>query len=388
MSDYLHMRHGNDSQNKELLAMLNKIFKFPDENGTIFETLLPKLYNDEYHPAENNIILDVDGEMRAAVGVYHNSLTVGDEKLKIAGIGNVGTHPDWQGEGYMRFCMALALDELKQDMTDIILLGGARQRYAHHGFEHAGARYEFYYRQENVKRKFLCDKKSKFTAKLLKKTDTEALKEISNIYNNRNFKAERTAENMYDVLKTWNAVPYAVFEGDTLKGWFVFSTSMDCVYELGYDNKADIEEIVLCALETSGKTEIKIVAAPFELDLCKYLGLNCEHYHIIHAEMFNILCFENVIRAFLKFKASYTKLADGELTLFIEGCKLPEQIKISVKDNNVTVCETDEKPDMALSHLDAVRLLGGLYSDKRSELTSECASWFPLPLYIAPSDTV
>lgn len=388
MSDYLHMCHGNDSQNKELLALLNKIFSFPDNNGATFETILPKLYNDEYHPAENNIILDVGGDMRAAVGVYYNTLTVGDEKLKVAGIGNVGTHPDYQGEGYMRFCMALALDEMKQNMTDISVLGGARQRYAHHGFEHVGPKYEFTFGTENVKRKFHCEKKSKFTAKLLKKTDTQALKNIADIYNSRDFKTERTAETMYDILRTWNAAPYAVFEGDEFKGWFVFSTDLNCVYEIGYTNEDDIEEIVICALEASEKKEIKIAAAPFEHALCRYLGLYCENYHIIHAEMFNILCFENVIRAFLKYKASYTKLADGELILFIEGCKLPEQIKITVKNNEVTVCETDEKPDLILGHLEAIRLLGSIYSENRNVLSPECASWFPLPFYIAPSDTV
>ena len=387
MSDYLHMRHGNDSQREELLTLLNKTFGFTKDNDK-FETLIPKLYNKEYHPAQNNIILDVNGEMRAAVGVYYNSFFIGDEKLKTVGIGNVATHPDYRGEGYMRFCMALAMDEIKQSMADIALLGGARQRYAHHGFEHCGARYEFVFSKENVTRKFLFDKKSNFTAKLIEKSDIEILKTITAIYNKRTFKAERTEENIYDILKTWNANPYAVFDGEIFRGWFVLNKEADCAFEIGFENKNDIEEIVICALETCGKNSIKFVAAPFESDICKYLGLNCEHYSVTHSEMYNIMCYENVIRAFLKYKASYSKLADGECVLFIEGNKLPEQIKIKVKDNIVTVCETDEKPDLALKHLDAMRLVGSLYSDKRNELSTECASWFPLPIYIAPSDTV
>lgn len=387
MSDYLHMRHGNDSQREELMSLLNKTFGFTAEEDK-FESLIPKLYNEEYHPAENNIILDVNGEMRAAVGVYYSKLYIGDETLKTAGIGNVATHPDYRGEGYMRFCMALAMDEIKQSMADIAILGGARQRYAHHGFEHGGARYEFTYCKENVTRKFFCDKKSEFTAKLLEKTDTETLEAIADIYNRLPYKAERSASTMYDIMKTWNAKPYAVFEGETLKGWFVFSKDMHCVYELGFADKKDIEEIVICALETSEDKPIKIACGDIETDLCRFLALNCENYNIFHPEMFNIMCYENVIRALLKFKARYNKLCDGECVLFIEGNKLPEQIKITVKDNVVTVCETEESPDIALKHLDAMRLVCGLYSDKRNQLSAECASWFPLPLYIAPSDTV
>lgn len=387
MSDYLHMRHGNDSQREELLALLNKTFGFTTPENQ-FETLIPKLYNEEYHPAQNNIILDVNGEMRAAVGVYYSNLFVGDETLKTAGIGNVATHPDYRGEGYMKFCMALAMDEIKQSMADIAILGGARQRYGHYGFDHGGPRYEFTYCKENVTRKFLFDKKSKFTAKLIENTDCDILAKITEIYNSRAYKAERTAETMFDILKTWNANPYAVFEDSDFKGWFVFNREMDCAYEIGYADKNDIEEIVICALETCGKISFKIATAPFDAELCRFLGLNAENFTVISSEMYNIMCYENVIRALLKFKASYTKLNDGECVLFIEGNKLPEQIKISVKDNNVTVCETDEKPDLALKHLDAMRLVCGLYSDKRKDLNAACASWFPLPLYIAPSDTV
>lgn len=388
VSDYLHLSHGNDSQNKELLTLLDKIFKFPNERVKDFMTLLPKLYKDKYHPAQNNIILDVDGDMRAAVGVYYNTITVGDKCLKTAGIGNVGTHPDFEGNGYMRFCMALALDEMKQNMTDIAFLGGARQRYAHHGFEPAGVRYEFTFNKDNVKRKFLCEKKSKFTAIPLDENNSEFINKITENFNNRVFKWDRTADNMFDTLKNWNSNPYVIMENDTFKGWVVFSTLKNSVYEIGFENKEDIEDIIICALETSGHEAITLTVAPCEVELADYLGLNCEHYNVGHCEMFNILCYENVIRAFLKYKSTYTKLSDGELNLLIEGCKLTEQIKISVKDNCVTVCETEDKPDFILKHNEAIRLFGSIYSETRNKLPCECANWFPLPLFISACDTV
>ena len=107
MSDYIHMTHGKPEQREELLEMLNLTFDFStnNEDDTNFLNLLPKLYKKQYKPAENNIILDVDGDMRAAVGLYYNTLTVGDEKLKVGGIGNVAVHPAHRGKGYMQFCM-------------------------------------------------------------------------------------------------------------------------------------------------------------------------------------------------------------------------------------------------------------------------------------------
>ena len=380
MSDYIHMRHGEDNQNVELIDLLDITFDFKQNNDS-FMNLLPKLYKDQYHPAKNNIILDVQGDMRAAVGLYYNTLEVCGEKLKTAGIGNVAVHPDHRGKGYMQFCMLLALDEMKQNMVDISALGGARQRYEHFSYEPGGIQTSFFYTTDNAARTLGRNRKSKFTARMLTENDTAIFEEISKIYSSRVFKAERTAEIMYDLLRTWKAIPYVAFEGDEFKGWFAYYEDKQGVHELFYKNEDDIEDLILIALETSGQRRIRIPAPVFDKPLYNYLALNCENYDIGHAEQFTILCYENVLRAFLKLKATYSNLADGELKVFIQGEKLPEQLKITVKNNNVTVEETDEKPDIILKHLEAMRLFAGHYSERRNEISAECQSWFPLPLY-------
>ena len=380
MSEYIHMTHGKAEQRDELIKMLDLTFGFEQE-GNKFINLLPKLYKEEYQPAENNIILDVNGDMRAAVGVYYNTLTVADEKLRLAGIGNVGVHPEHQGKGYMQFCMLLALDEMKQNMTDIAALGGARQRYEHFSFEPAGIQTAFRYTKNNVKRTLGADRTSKFTSRKLTENDTEIYAQMEQIYTGRIFHAERPAAMMYDILRTWHAVPYAAFDGDEFKGWFVFNRENDALYELFCKNEEDTEDMILAALEASGRNEIRIHAPEFETALYKYLALNCEYFDIGHAEQFSILCYERVLRAFLKLKASYKKLPDGEFKMLILGEKLPEQLKITVKDNNVTVEETDEKPDIILKHLEAMRLIGSHYSEMRNDIPAECQAWFPLPIY-------
>ncbi len=387
MSEYIHMTHGKAEQREELLGMLDLTFGFEKEEDK-FINLLPKLYKEKYHPAENNIILDVDGDMRAAVGLYYNNLEVCGEKLKVGGIGNVAVHPDHRNKGYMQFCMLLALDEMKQNMVDISCLGGARQRYEHFSYEPAGIQTMFNYRKDNVKRTLGADRKSKFTVRELCENDTAVFEEIEKIYNSRVFRAERPAENMFDILRTWKAIPYGAFEGEEFKGWFAYFSDRQGVHEIGYKSEADIEDLILAALETSGNEYIRIPVPQFDKPLYNYLALNCEYYDIGHAEQYSILCYENVIRAFLKLKSTYSKLPDGELKLFIQGEKLPEQLKITVKDNNVTVEETDEKPDIILKHLEAMRFVGSHYSERRNEISAECQAWFPLPIYAYGLDNV
>lgn len=380
MSDYIHMTHGKAEQREKLLELLDLTFGF-NEEGNKFINLLPKLYKEQYHPAENNIILDVDGDMRAAVGLYYNTLTVGDEKLKIGGIGNVAVHPDHRGKGYMQFCMLLALDEMKQNMADLSCLGGARQRYEHFSYQPAGINTSFNYRKDNVKRTLGTGRKSAFTIKELEETDTQYIKEITEIYNNRIFRMERPEEAMFDILHSWNTVPYVALKDGEVKGWFAYYSDKSGIHELFYKNEEDIEDVILLALENSGNEFIKINAPQFDKPLYNYLALNCEFYDIGHAEHFTIFCYENVIRAFLKLKTTYQNLPDGELKVFIQGEKLPEQLKITVKDNIVSVEETDEKPDIVLKHQEAMRFFGSHYSERRQEAPAFCNAWFPLPLY-------
>ncbi|MCD7774566.1 MAG: GNAT family N-acetyltransferase [Clostridiales bacterium] len=387
MSEYIHMRHGNASQRKELLDLLDMSFGFTRDEDK-FINLLPKLYKEKYNPAQNNVVLDVNGEIRAAVGLYYSNLTVCGEKLKISGIGNVAVHPDHRNKGYMGFCMALCLDEMKQNMTDMGFLSGQRQRYGRYSYEQCGLQYSFFFNKKNVRYKCGKDKKAAYDYREIAENDTEIFSKIADIYNSRPFKAVRQSEDMYDILCSWKALPYAVLSDGEFKGWFVLNRSKTYVYEMGYANKEDIEEIIICALEASEKDSIEIVVPPFEAEVCDYLGKNCEYYRMNQSIRYTIFSYENVLRAFLKLKSTYTFLADGECVMLIEGIKLPEQIKITVKDNAVSVEETDEKPDIILKHDEAMRLVGSLYSERRNELKPECASWFPLPFYTYSMDEV
>ena len=392
MSEYIHMNHGNDAEYDKVMELLNTSFSFKKDFDK-FQNLLPKLYKPEYKPASNNIVLDVNGEMRAAVGLYYGEMSVCGETLKTGGIGNVAVHPDYRGAGYMRFCMAYCLDEMKQNMTDYSFLCGRRQRYEHFSYEPAGIRYEFKYTKTNALKKNI---KKTCEAREITPEDADTLKEIYDIYNSRNFKAQRPLSKMYDILVSWKGKPYGVFEKGEFKGWFVFNSSYNYVYETFYKDADSIEQILISALsvaekfsgENSGTAEITIAAPEFDVPLTQYLSLYCEEYSVNHPDQFNIFCYENVIRAFLKLKSTYKNLADGECVLFIDGSKLPEKIKITVKDNTVNVEETDEKPDIVLSHPEAMRLVGSIYSEKRNLLPAPCSSWFPLPLFTYEQDNV
>ncbi len=387
MSDYVHISRGDNGKYKEFMSLINNSFGF-NKDDEMFESLLPKLYKEEYKPVENNITLDVNDKMLAAIGLYYSTLNIMGDTLKVAGIGNVAVDPDFRKNGYMSSCLAYCLDEMKQNMTDMAFLMGKKQRYQRFSFEPAGVRYVFDLYKHNVIRKRGENKKPSFSSKPIKKDDRDILKKISEVYEKSDYKTERPLNKMYDILVSWRAFPFAAFQDDMFKGWFVLNDKMDSVDEIGYIDKNDIEEIVICALETSNQYGVKISAPPFDKPLIDYLALHAEKTTVSHSEFYTIFCYERVIKSFLKLKSTYAELADGECVLMIYGEKTPEKLKIKVKDNCPSVFETDERPNLTLNHAEAMRLLGGLYSEKRNELPPSCASWFPLPFYTYPQDSV
>ncbi|MBE6541216.1 MAG: GNAT family N-acetyltransferase [Ruminococcaceae bacterium] len=107
-----------------------------------------------------------------------------------------------------------------------------------------------------------------------------------------------------------------------------------------------------------------------------------ENYNI------NILNYKKVIKTLLKFKAQTESVCDGELTLLIHGYSGDCKLKISVKNNEVSVDEYDGETMLELSHKDAVRLLLGVHSAHTKCLKPEIRTWFPLPLFIESADQI
>ncbi|MEE1011206.1 MAG: GNAT family N-acetyltransferase, partial [Acutalibacteraceae bacterium] len=89
---------GTKNDEKELIETLNEVFFSEEDIDFLF--LLPKLYKEQYNPAENNIILKEDGVIKAAVGCYPVNVTVAGKKLRIMGIGNVAVTTDCRRKGY------------------------------------------------------------------------------------------------------------------------------------------------------------------------------------------------------------------------------------------------------------------------------------------------
>ncbi|MBQ2774582.1 MAG: GNAT family N-acetyltransferase [Clostridia bacterium] len=375
------------SDYQKLMDMLDlTFFANDDEPARDFLSLLPCLYKPEYDPCSKNYVVKEDDEMCAAVGFYTYNVQAAGEKLVFSGIGNVAVHPDHRSKGYMIDCMNGAIEEMSKLGADVSLLGGQKQRYGYFGYEPAGIGAHFEITKTNLRHVFGKDAKSGLTVKEVGINDSEELEFIASVYKNKPFYVERPQSKLYDILCSGNGTPYIVLDGDKPVGYFAFNR-YGSVSEFGCKFAKDAGRVAMAIIEFKD-VNIKIHVPVFDREIINELLKVCEGDGFYHPEMFMILNFENTVRAFLKVRATYEKLSDGETTLLIHGTRGDEQIKIKVTDNDVSVTKCSGDYDMELEALEATRLLFSINSVKRDGFTPAVRSWLPLPIYCYSCDAV
>lgn len=373
----------------ELIETLNEVFfsEEPEETRNDFLGLLPKLYKDKYEPAYNNVIVAEDGKIKGAVGLFPMTAYVDGEEIRIGGIGNVATTSDSRGKSYMIDCMNMCLDIMKQDGTVYSVLNGQRQRYAHFGFESGGMVLNFNFNKSNLDRILGKDAKSAYTWKKLTEDDKETVEKALALYNRNTFRYERTTESFCDILMSWRAVPYAFFDGDEFRG-YVSLGGDGSIAEIEFCEEKDFFEIIMCAMQITGKDSFGINVAPFKTEFCDFLYKYSSGNGVGHCHRICILDFKRFIKAFLALKAKSVSLCDGKVVLLIHGIKEDEKLEVAISNGKVSVENTDKSADIELSHNEGVTFVAGLYSPERTKLPSFAQNWFPVYDYAGSEDNV
>ena len=383
----IYKGRGSAADNKQLIEVLDDVFFRDEVPETHFMTLLPKLYKDKYEPAYNNFMIKEDGEIKASVGLFPMTMNAGGIEIKIGGIGNVAVARDSRGKGYMIECMNMCLEQMKNDGTDISLLGGQRQRYEHFGYDLAGVSVNVNVVRRNIAYIKGADYTNSYTAREITQNDIEIIKKIKALHETMCVYVNRPEEDYVDILRSWSSVPYAVFDGNEFKGYFCRRGEGN-VQELKAANVEDTLDVILCALNTMGTDGLSFSVPPYDTETCEYLSINSNGCELEPSENTSIFNYAKFIKAFLGVKARRLKLGEGSIVLLIHGIKKDEQLKITVRDDEVTVEDTTDAPDLELGHLEACRLLNALYCKNREKLPAFAVGWFPVDYSFFQQDNV
>ncbi len=104
-------------------------------------------YMPLYYPwcwQENNVdyehiyLIRENTEIVSMVRVFPLELVQGGARIRVGGVGNVGTTPARVGQGYMRQLLHHAIAQMREEQIPISILWGDQHRYQPFGYETAG----------------------------------------------------------------------------------------------------------------------------------------------------------------------------------------------------------------------------------------------------------
>ena len=389
MEKNIYCGRGKDVPYSDLMELINKTFGF-ETPETQFLGLLPKLYREERRPQDSNYVVIEGGVICAAVGAYDHTITVCGEELKCRGIGNVAVHPDHRSKGYMKMAMNAALTDMYEDEVDLSSLGGRRQRYQYFSYDRLGPCYHFTFNKDNLRHVFEDTTAPYPDYRAIEDANDPMLLQIHRLMNTKRvFSPDRPLEDLLDICHTWHCDLICVSNGNNFKGYAVM-TKDGFITEIRTCIPEDFIPVLRSILVHSGLPALSVLLPPFETRAIADLYPICEGVNESCSMMYSVLNYEKVIRAFMRLKATYMDLPDGEITLYIDGKSRPERLRIAVKEGHVTVepIHHCEAVDLALTHMNAMNLLFAPVSPLRNTLPTVYREWFPLPLWIYRADEV
>ncbi len=207
------------ANNPDYVDFINYVFGMNGADRSFYK-LLPKLFGEGKDPAADTYFVMDGDRILAAVGAFPLTFEIMGQTLKAGGIGNVAVHPRARSMGYMKDCMAQATADLIAEGCDFSVLSGRRHRYAYFGYEKCGNDYQLDITAKTV-RYVTGGAKPHLALHRVEPTDEGILDAIAELHNRRKSRTIRKREDLYDILVSWQATPYAFLDGDRTVGFAV-----------------------------------------------------------------------------------------------------------------------------------------------------------------------
>ena len=375
---------GEEKDNEEYVDFINYVFGFNGKERSFYK-LLPKLFGEGKNPASTTyFVKDEKDRMLSCVGTFPLPMSICKKSVNAVGFGNVAVHPRERGKGYMIKAMYAALDDMVSQGCDLVILSGKRTRYDHFGFEKCGNDAVY-----ALSAKTMHDRDPDFCPRLemkpLTRDDSVSLDGIKELHDRvRKYRFVRDRDRLYDILVSWQSVPYVFYMGDRFAGWALVKenrTVTEIVIDPGLSCFKDAVYLLM-----RGRSGLDFTVPEHDKDTCDALFEYAETVYVGADLCFNVLNYEKMLSLLLELKSTYESLADGELTLQINGFAGKETLKITVEKGIPRVEKTSEHPELVLEHLDALRLFFMHKAPARSTLSPVPRSWLPLPIYVYSAD--
>ena len=111
--------------------------------GQLLDLAFTALGDDGYHGRSfykqrhhQRIIARKEGQIIGHIALLFREIRIGVRRTPIIGLAEVGTHPDYQGQGVASKLLKETMRQSGQSLAQFIVLFGTHPIYARHGFVH------------------------------------------------------------------------------------------------------------------------------------------------------------------------------------------------------------------------------------------------------------
>lgn len=366
----------------ELLTLFNEVFTRENGYPMDFEKELPRMWrhNDEY--MARHLAIRENGRIVAALGVYPLPCRIAGQPLLFSTVGNVATHPAYEGRGYMSRLLGEAMRELDRIGADASRLGGLRQRYERFGYEICGTHYRFTLTPRNVRLAFPDSPPAVFEE--LTAGDTAAADLCRAFYRTGGITLAREGDDFYKTACSWRCTPYVVRDASGAPlGYLAASRDENEINEFfGRDDDACVTMLAGWQKKTGRPVTFRVL--PEKPTLVRRFAATAEEMCVEPACNFKILRFDRVTDALMKLRASSGPMPDGRFRL---GIRDYGTLELYAEHGEAGCRMTDEAPAVTLSRGEASRFLFGPFPPL-CEAAVSVPGWFPLPLSWNAQDRV
>ncbi|MEC8993421.1 MAG: GNAT family N-acetyltransferase, partial [Candidatus Latescibacterota bacterium] len=380
MSDEVIQLRGTDFD--ECMDFLNEVFS--EHAPHDFAAMLPSIYQPTDEQMACNYAIRVDGKLAAVVGLFPAQWQVGDQVLKVGGIGGVSTHKRMRGAGYMKTLMNHCVGVMQKEQYHLSWLGGQRQRYGYFGYETCGVSTNMSLSPTNLRHAL---PETAITCSPIEANDDCSLAFAHRLHAHQSVHCQRPADVFHRFLVGGFRRPYlARDETDTAIGYLVARRGEVTEWVAEDDDHA----IAMAGAWVRDRGEqANFWLMPTQTGLAQRLGALAESTAIRTSGNWQVFDWAATIGALLQVQAAEQGLPDGRVRFGIEGYGV---LEIDVENDRICCRRTEASASVVWHPFEAMRaLFGPLPAHMVVNVSPELSAlhgWCPLPLGWSHQDYV
>ncbi|UWD47457.1 GNAT family N-acetyltransferase [Clostridioides difficile] len=133
---------------ERVTGLINYVFRISRNYKPTMVEEFPLLLNKDN--IENMIIISEDEKVVSDVNYLIQDVSIQGNKIKVAAIGGVCTHPDYEKRGYSSKILDKAEEKMFSDGVDILIISGTRSLYSRRNCSVVKSFYKYTIKPENI----------------------------------------------------------------------------------------------------------------------------------------------------------------------------------------------------------------------------------------------